>query len=136
MPVRLVEAALALEDIVPRVVNATRGMGTCPAVVAVVDRFESCTFEEETVPSIPEVGGPIVSLQRGDTTEAVLDTWLAKGTLLGTDGAYSVFVAFMEVMRRPLQGSWTASTLTVLGTEQSVASLLEELELELQTPRL
>lgn len=129
MPVRLDEAALALEDIIPRLVNSS-GLGSCRAVMATTDKFESCGCEEIHVESVPEAGEPIMPLEGGETTAAVLDSWVAKGTLLGADGDYSVFVVFLEVMRRPLQGSWTAQTLMVLGTRQSVRSLIEELEIE------
>jgi hypothetical protein len=129
MPVRLDEAALALEDIIPRLVNNS-GRSSCRAVMAITDRFESCGCEEIHVESVPHAGGPIMPLEGEETTAAILDSWVAKGTLLGGDGDYSVFVVFLDVMRRPLQGSWTVQTMTVLGTRQSVPSLIEELELE------
>jgi hypothetical protein len=129
MPVRLDEAALALEDVIPRLVNSS-GLGSCGAVMAITDRFESCGCEEILVDSVPEAGGPIMPLEGGETTAAFLDSWVAKGTLLGSDGDYSVFVVFLDVMRRPLQGSWNVQTMTVLGTRQSLPSLIEELEIE------
>jgi hypothetical protein len=98
--------------------------------MAITDRFESCGAEEIHVESVPEAGGPIMPLAGAETTAAILDSWLAKGTVLGEDGDYSVFVVFLDVMRRPLQGSWTVQTMTVLGTRQSVPSLIEELEIE------
>jgi hypothetical protein len=130
LPVHLGEAALALEDIVPRLVNAASEIGDCPAVAAIVDKFESCTYEETRVESVPDVGGPIMPLEGEDTTAAILDTWLAKGTILGEDCDYTVFVVFLEVMRRPLQGSWSVQAITVMGTKQSVESLLGELEID------
>ena len=36
LPVRLDEAALALEDVVPMVVNACAAVGTCSAIVSIV----------------------------------------------------------------------------------------------------
>ncbi len=129
MPVRLEEAALALEDIVPGLVNSS-GLGGCRAVMAIIDRFESCGCEEMHVASVPMPGGPIMPLEGEDSTAAYLDSWVAKGTLLGADGDFAVFVVFLDVMRRPLQGSWTVQTSTILGTRQSVGSFLEELELE------
>ncbi len=130
LPVRLGEAALALEDIAPRLVNDAHAANDCRAVVAIIDKFESCAIEPTHVQSIPDAGGPIISIAGLEPTEAYIDSWLAKGTLLGEDGSYSVFVAFMDVMRRPFQGSWTAQTITILGTRQSVQSLLEELRLD------
>jgi hypothetical protein len=130
LPVRLDEAALALEDIVPRLVNAAADTGDCRAVAAITDKFESCTFEVNEIESIPDAGGPIMPLEGEDSTAAQLDTWLAKGTLLGEDLSYTVFVVFLEVMRRPGQGSWSAQAATVMGTKQSVESLLAELELD------
>lgn len=130
LPVRLDEAALALEDIIPSLINTADGKGDCRAVAAITDKLESCVFEQSVLPSVPEPGGPIIALEGEDSTEAVLDSWLAKGTVLGADGYHGVFVAFMEVMRRPLQGSWTVQTMTVMGTKQSVPSLLEELQHE------
>jgi len=130
LPVRLGEVALALEDIVPRLVNAAGCVEGCRAVVAIVDRIESCGAEPMQFESMPDAAGPIMPLEGDESTAAILDSWLAKGTVLGEDGAYSVFVVFMDVMRRPLQGSWTASSVTVLGTKQSVGALLEELEFE------
>jgi hypothetical protein len=127
MPVRLGEAAIALEGLVPRLVNSSAEAGTCGAVVAITDRFESCVYEQTYVESVPGPDTPIMGIHGADTTEAIFDSWLAKGTLLGADGSYSVFVAFMDVMRRPLQGSWTVMTLTVMGTKQSVRSFLEEI---------
>ncbi|HEX9093167.1 MAG TPA: hypothetical protein VF902_04215 [Coriobacteriia bacterium] len=132
LPVRFEEVTEALEDIVPRLVNSTHGVGSCRAVAAIIDRFESCAFEETLLPSLPEVGGPIRPLEGAEGNEAFLDSWVAKGTLLGEDGVYTVFVVFIEVMRRPLQGSWTAHAFTVLGTLQSVGSLIEELKSETQ----
>jgi hypothetical protein len=130
LPVRLNEAALALEDMIPSLINNADGEGDCRAVAAITDKLESTIFEQSVIPSMPEAGGPIMALEGEDSTEAVLDSWLAKGSVLGADGTHSVFVAFMEVMRRPLQGSWTVQTATVMGTKQSVESLLEELEVE------
>jgi hypothetical protein len=130
LPVRPDEVALAIEDVVPRLLNATKGVGDCRAVAAITDRFESCVFEQSHIPCLPEAAGPIVPLAGDSASDAVLDSWLAKGTLLGEDGQCSVFVAFLEVMRRPFQGSWTVQTLTILGTKQSVASLLDEIERE------
>jgi hypothetical protein len=129
MPVRLAEAALALENMIPGLVNSSE-IGSCRAVMAITDRFESCGCEEILVESVPEAGGPIMPLEGEETTAAILDSWVAKGTVLGADGEYSVFVVFLDVMRRPLQGSWTVQNLTVLGTRQSVPSLIEELEIE------
>jgi hypothetical protein len=129
MPVRLDEVALALEDIIPGLVNSS-GIASCSAVMAITDRFESCGCEEIMVESVPEPGGPIMPLEGEKTTAAILDSWVAKGTVLGADGDYSVFVVFLDVMRRPLQGSWTVQTMTVLGTRQSVPALIEELEIE------
>lgn len=130
LPVRPDEVALAIEDIVPRLVNSTRGIGDCRAIAAITDRFESCVFEPSYIPCLPDVTGPIIPLAGHSTSGAILDSWLAKGTLLGADGQCSVFVAFLDVMRRPLQGSWTVETVTILGTKQSVESLLQELEHE------
>lgn len=127
LPVHFDEVALALEDLVPRIVNSTRGAGDCRAVAAIIDRFESCAFEETLVPAIPDAGGPIRPLEGALSNEAFLDSWVAKGTLLGSDGRYSVFVVFIEVMRRPLQGSWTAHSFTILGTTQTVGSLMDEI---------
>ena len=129
MPVRPDEVALALEDVIPRLVNSA-ACGDCPAVVAITDKFESCGCEELHIQSIPEAARPIIPLEGDVTTAAYLDSWLAKGTLLGADGSYSVFVVFLDVMRRPCQGAWTVQTMTVLGTRQSVRAHLEELELE------
>jgi hypothetical protein len=129
MPVRPDEVALALEDVIPRLVN-TVGGGDCPAIVAITDKFESCGGEELHVQSVPEAAGPIIPLEGDATTAAYLDSWLAKGTLLGADGCYSVFVVFLDVMRRPCQGAWTVQTMTILGTRQSVQAHLEELAAE------
>lgn len=129
-PVRLGEVALALEDIVPRLINASGCVDGCRAVVSIVDRIESCGAEPMGFESMPDAASPIMPLEGDESTAALLDSWLAKGTVLGEDGSYSVFVAFMDVMRRPLQGSWTASAITLLGTKQSAAALIEELELE------
>ncbi len=130
LPVRLGEAALALEDIVPHLVNSADSHGTCRAVVAITDKLESCAFEQTTIASIPEVDSPIMPMEGRDSSVAVLDSWVAKGSLLGADGTHSVFVAFMDVMRRPFQGSWTVTNLTLMGTRQSVASLIEEVALD------
>lgn len=130
LPVRLGEVALALEDIVPRLVNAAGCVDGCRAVVSIVDRIESCGAEPMQFESMPDAASPIMPLEGDDSTAALLDSWLAKGTVLGDDGSYAVFVVFLEVMRRPLQGSWTANSVTLLGTKQSVAALIEELELE------
>jgi hypothetical protein len=129
MPVRLEEAALALEDVVPRLIDSA-GRGGCRAVMAIVDKFESCGCEELHVESVPEAASPIMPLEGEDSTAAYLDSWVAKGTVLGEDGTYSVFVVFLDVMRRPMQGSWTAQTMTVLGTRQTVRALLAEIEVE------
>lgn len=128
MPVTLPEAALAVEDVIPRIVNSTQGVGDCRAVAAIADRFEACAFQRTIVPSLPDLDSPIMALEGQGSTQAVLDSWLAKGTLLGEDGVHCVFVAFMDVMRRPFQGSWTVQTITVLGTKQSVESHLDEVE--------
>lgn len=128
MPVRMSEAALALEDVVPRLVNAGASRRDTKAIIAIVDRFESSAFEQIYLESAPAAGGPIMPLEGEESTAALLDSWLVKGTLLGDDGQHSVFVAFMEVMRRPLQGSWAVQSISVMGTKQSVRSLLEELE--------
>lgn len=130
MPVRLGEAALALEDVVPRLVNAAGCVEGCRAVVSIVDRIESCGAEPMQFESMPEAASPIMPLEGDESSAAILDSWLAKGTVLGEDGTYCVFVVFMDVMRKPLQGSWTASSVTLLGTKQSVSGLLEELEFE------
>jgi hypothetical protein len=127
LPVRIDEAAYALEDLVPSLVNRS-AVGTCRAVAAITDRFESCAFEQTFVESVPDAGEPIRALEGRDTNEAMLDSWLAKGTVLGADGDYTVFVAFMDVMRRPQQGCWSVRTITVMGTRQPVASLLEEID--------
>jgi len=128
LPTRLDEAALALEDIVPALVNASENAGDCRTVAAITDKFESCAFERTYIQSMPDAGGPIMPLEGQAATDALLDSWLAKGTLLGDDGSVTVFVAFMEVMKRPLQPSWTVETITVMGTKQTLASLFEELE--------
>lgn len=130
LPVRPDEVALAIEDLVPHLVNAASDAGDCRAIAAITDRFESCVFEQTYLPCLPDVDGPIVPLDGDPDCGAVVDSWLAKGTLLGQDGRCSVFVAFLDVMRRPFQGSWTVQTVTILGTKQSVQSLLEELERE------
>lgn len=130
LPVRLGEVALALEDIVPRLVNAAGCVDGCRAAVAIVDRIESCGAEPMQFESMPDAASPIIPLEGDESTAAILDSWLAKGTVLGDDGSYSVFVVFLEVIRKPLQGSWTANSVTVLGTKQSVRGLLEELEFE------
>lgn len=130
LPVSLGEVALALEDIVPRLINAAGCVDGCRAVVSIVDRIESCGLEPMQFESMPDAASPIMPLEGVESTAALLDSWLAKGTVLGEDGSYSVFVVFLEVMRRPLQGSWTASSVTVLGTKQSVLALIEELELD------
>lgn len=135
LPVRLDEAAYALEDLVPSLVNAS-GVGDCRAVAAITDRIESCAFEQTFIESVPAIDSPIIALEGADTNEAVLDSWLAKGTVLGADGGYTVFVAFMEVMRRPTQGCWVASSITIMGTKQSVRSLIEEMELERECVRV
>jgi hypothetical protein len=130
LPVSLGEVALALEDIVPRLINAAGCVDGCRAVVSIVDRIESCGSEPMQFESMPDAASPIMPLEGDESTAALLDSWLAKGTVLGADGSYSVFVVFLEVMRRPLQGSWTASSVTVLGTKQSAVSLIQELELD------
>jgi hypothetical protein len=131
LPVRLGEVALALEDIVPRLVNASGCVDGCRAIVAIVDKIESCAAEPMRFESMPGPASPIMPLAGEESTETVLDSWLAKGTVLGADGSYTVFVAFMDVMRRPYQGSWTATTASVLGTKQSVASLIEEIAFDM-----
>lgn len=135
LPVTLSEAALAIEDEIPRIVNSTKGVGDCRAVAAITDRFEACAFQRTIIESIPDMDSPIMPLEGQGTTQAVLDSWLAKGTLLGEDGRHCVFVAFMDVMRRPFQGSWTVQTITVLGTKQSLQSHLEDVasEAEMRT---
>ncbi|MDO8915745.1 MAG: hypothetical protein Q7W16_06650 [Coriobacteriia bacterium] len=130
LPVSLGEVAIALEDIVPRLINAAGCVDGCRAVVSIVDRIESCGAEPMQFESMPEAASPIMPLEGDQSTAALIDSWLAKGTILGEDGSYTVFVAFMDVMRRPLQGSWTASSITLLGTKQSALALIEELELE------
>jgi hypothetical protein len=130
LPVSLGEVAIALEDIVPRLVNAAGCVEGCRAVVSIVDRLESCGAEPMQFESMPEAASPIMPLEGDESTAALIDSWLAKGTVLGEDGSYTVFVAFMDVMRRPLQGSWTASSITVLGTKQSVTALIEEMALD------
>lgn len=129
MPVRLDEAMLALEDIVPRLIRDRGADGPRP-VAAIVDRFESCGCEELESATVPGIDTPIMGLAGGEGTDAWLDTWVAKGTVVSDDGEYAVFVAFLDVMRRVGQGSWTAQSVTLLGTRQSVASLISELEVE------
>lgn len=128
LPTRLEEAAIALEDIIPALVNAAEGVGDCRTVAAITDKFESCAFEQTYIESVPDAGGPIMPLEGQGPTRALLDSWLAKGTLLGDDGSVSVFVAFMDVMRRPQQRSWSVETITIMGTKQTLASLFEELQ--------
>ena len=67
---------------------------------------------------------------RREPSGADLVSWLAKVTLLGGDGGHCVFVAFVEVMRRSVQASWSVQSITVMGTKQSVGSLLKELDFE------
>jgi hypothetical protein len=130
LPVSLGEVAAALEDIVPRLINAAGCVDGCRAVVSIVDRIESCGAEPMVFESMPDAASPIMPLEGDLSTAALIDSWLAKGTVLGQDGSHTVFVAFMDVMRRPLQGSWTASSITLLGTKQSVTALIEEMDLE------
>jgi hypothetical protein len=130
LPVSLGEVAVALEDIVPRLINAAGCVDGCRAVVSIVDRIESCGAEPMAFESMPDAASPIMPLEGDLSTAALIDSWLAKGTVLGQDGSHTVFVAFMDVMRRPLQGSWTASSITLLATKQSVTALIEEMDLE------